>query len=40
MTANAFIEDISRAKKAGMTEYVTKPVDFVQLEQIMREFLL
>lgn len=40
ITANAFIEDISRAKKAGMTEYVTKPVDFVQLEQIMREFLL
>ena len=36
MTANAFVEDIRLSKEAGMNEHVSKPVDFDQMQDIMR----
>lgn len=37
MTANAFVEDIRLSRDAGMDEHVSKPVDFEQLEEVMRK---
>ena len=39
MTANAFTEDVNRAKKAGMDDHIAKPIDFVQLGGIMKRYL-
>lgn len=39
MTANAFAEDVQMAKNTGMNEHIAKPLDFVKLNKIMREFL-
>lgn len=36
MSANAFIEDIRAAKKAGMNEHCSKPVDPNRLKEILR----
>ena len=35
MTANAFAEDVKRALKAGMNEYLTKPVDLDELQRVL-----
>ncbi len=40
MTANAFIEDIQRAKDAGMNEHLAKPLNVEQLMETMRRWLL
>lgn len=39
MTANAFTEDVNRARKAGMNDHIAKPIDFVQLGGIMKKYL-
>lgn len=39
MTANAFTEDVNRARKAGMDDHIAKPIDFVQLGGIMKRYL-
>lgn len=38
MTANAFHEDVVKAKEAGMNGHLAKPVDFQQLYTIIKEF--
>jgi len=35
MTADAFEENIRQAREAGMTDYVTKPVDMAKLMDIL-----
>jgi len=35
MTANAFVEDIKKARDAGMDEHLAKPVDIKSIEEIM-----
>lgn len=35
MTANAFVEDIKKARDAGMDEHIAKPVDIKSVEEIM-----
>ena len=37
MTADAFAEDISRAKSAGMNDYITKPVEPDALFRILEK---
>lgn len=39
MTANAFNEDRERALTAGMDGFMAKPIDFVELERTLREYL-
>lgn len=39
MTANSFVEDVLKAKEAGMNEHVAKPVDMKKLSSILREWL-
>lgn len=38
MTADAFTEDIKRAKKCGMDEHIAKPIDIDKLYDIMRKY--
>ena len=40
MSANAFTEDRCRAEEAGMDGYITKPVDFAEIERILKQMLL
>lgn len=39
MTANAFAEDVAAAKNAGMNEHIAKPLDFNQLQKILKKWL-
>ncbi|MFT6897164.1 MAG: signal transduction histidine kinase [Paraglaciecola sp.] len=39
LSANAMKEDFSKAKAAGMDEYLTKPLKLVSLEQILSKYL-
>ena len=39
MTANAYREDIERAKESGMNDHLAKPVDFENLKQTMSHWL-
>ena len=38
MTANAFIEDKSKALKAGMDEYLTKPLESEKLLRALSRY--
>jgi signal transduction histidine kinase/DNA-binding response OmpR family regulator len=38
MTADAFAEDVKRAKEAGMNSHISKPIDIEKLEKIIDEF--
>lgn len=38
MTANAFVEDRQRAREAGMTEHLPKPLDQAVLVQTLRRW--
>lgn len=38
MTADAFAEDIRRAKECGMDEHIAKPIDIDKLYDIMRKY--
>lgn len=40
MTANAFSEDKRKAEDAGMNDYLTKPVDVIELYGKLREYIL
>ena len=37
MTANAFAEDISKARAAGMDGHLAKPIDIPKLMQLLRQ---
>lgn len=39
VTANAFAEDIIEAEKAGMDDYVSKPIDFKELQKVLNKFI-
>ena len=39
MTANAFAEDVQRAKSAGMNEHLAKPIDIDKLKRILKQYL-
>ncbi len=39
MSANAFDEDIQKARAAGMDAYLTKPIEPLRMYQTLREFL-
>ncbi len=39
MTANAFAEDVGRAKDAGMNEHIAKPVDLNEMRAVMARYL-
>lgn len=38
MTANAFTEDIVRAKQAGMNEHVAKPITLTRLSEVLHKY--
>ena len=40
MSANAFSEDIVAAKKAGMNDYLSKPVSLEKLEKALQKYLI
>ncbi|WP_139651246.1 response regulator [Raoultibacter phocaeensis] len=40
MSANAFTEDRRQAMEAGMDGYLTKPIDFTEVERILKRALL
>ncbi len=37
MTADAFVDDVKRAKEAGMNGHIAKPVDIARLEKAMED---
>jgi len=39
MTANAFAEDVVKAKKAGMNDYIEKPIEAEKLWEIISKNL-
>lgn len=39
MTANAFAEDVMKAKNAGMNEHISKPIDLGKLDYILSSWL-
>lgn len=39
MTADAFVDDVKRAKEAGMNGHIAKPVDIAKLEKAMEEWI-
>ena len=39
VSANAFADDVYRAKQAGMDEHVTKPLEISRLLEIMHRYL-
>ena len=38
MTADAFAEDVKKAKDSGMNEHIAKPIDIDKLYEIMRKY--
>ncbi|NCA70164.1 MAG: response regulator, partial [Sphingobacteriia bacterium] len=39
LTANAFPEDIAKAEAAGMSDYLSKPIDLRQLQTLLQKHL-
>lgn len=39
LTANAFVEDVQKAKSVGMNEHLTKPVEVEKLNKILKKYL-
>jgi signal transduction histidine kinase/CheY-like chemotaxis protein len=39
MTADAFVEDVEKARHAGMNGHIAKPVDLPKLEAVLKEWL-
>ena len=39
MTANAFADDIRRAKEVGMNGHISKPIDFKELAKILQKWI-
>ena len=40
MTADAFADDIKRAKDAGMNDHISKPVDIERLEEALKRWVV
>ena len=40
MTANAFAEDVRKAREAGMNAHISKPIDVSQLFRILMKYTL
>ena len=38
MTANGFVEDIRKSRKAGMNEHLTKPLDMEQMAALIYQY--
>ena len=38
MTANAFMEDVERAKKAGMSDHLSKPLDISKMLAVISRY--
>ena len=39
VTANAFAEDVARTTQAGMDGHISKPIDFEQLKELLKQKL-
>ena len=39
VTANVFAEDIARTTAAGMNGHIAKPIDFKELQEVLRGLL-
>ena len=39
MTADAFADDIRKAKEAGMNSHISKPVDIKKLEEALQTWI-
>ena len=39
VTANVFAEDIARTTQAGMNAHIAKPIDFKQLQSVLKDCL-
>lgn len=39
MTANAFADDIRKAKEVGMNDHISKPIDFKELAKILQKWI-
>lgn len=39
MTANAFADDIRKAKEVGMNDHISKPLDFKELAKILQKWI-
>lgn len=39
MSADAFVEDIKKAKKSGMNDHISKPIDINKLLKVMQKYL-
>ncbi len=39
MTANAFAEDVKRAKEAGMNAHIAKPIDVKNMMEVLTDIL-
>ena len=39
MTANAFADDIRKAKEVGMNDHISKPIDFKELAKILHKWI-
>lgn len=39
MTADAFSDDIKKAKEAGMSDHISKPVDVQKLEEALQRWI-
>lgn len=39
VTANVFAEDIARTTQAGMNAHIAKPIDFKQLQTVLKDCL-
>jgi CheY-like chemotaxis protein len=38
MTADAFAEDVKKAKEAGMNDHIAKPIEIKKLQRILEQF--
>lgn len=39
MTANAFAEDVVKAKKAGMNDHIAKPLDRKKMRAVLAKYI-
>mgnify|MGYP002581886963 CR=1 FL=1 len=39
VSANAFSEDVQKAKQNGMNEYISKPIDMSKLFEAIKKYL-
>lgn len=39
MTANAFVEDVEKARNAGMNEHISKPIDIEKVKATIARYM-